>query len=117
MVVDFIDIIEFDQDFNVVVQFPVSGPLFDGDMFTFESIVNEDPTVIPRILQLNIFAFNVLNEPIANFFSVAFTNDCNAYPVFEEGYDPGWIVFVSFNTPSFQAKKRYWIFSNLLRLF
>ena len=94
-VVDFIDIIEFDQDFNVVVQFPVSGPLFDGDMFSFESIVSENPSVIPRILQLNVFAFNAQDEPIANFFSVAFTNDCGVYPVFETGYDPGWVVFVS----------------------
>lgn len=99
--VGYVDVLELGQEFNVLSQANITGTFADGDSFTYESIVamNDTLTEIPKVIQLNIFAFNSDGEPIVNFFAIAFTNLCNEYPVLIQGDSAGWTEFVSSSVP------------------
>jgi hypothetical protein len=89
--------IELAQNSTTINQGNVSGSFDEGDSFMFESIVHGSSEAIdaPKILQVNIFATNILGQPIINFFAIRFTNDCGIYPVIDEGNSAGWVYFVS----------------------
>lgn len=74
-----------------------SGSFVEGDSFIFESIAlkREDTVDPPKIIQFNIFATNSEGQPIVNIFAISFTNDCNIFPVIDEGNSAGWVYFVS----------------------
>ena len=98
MAVDYVDILELGQDFTVVVQENVTGGFLDGESFSYTSIIARDSggdAEIPRVLQLNIFGINALDQPIVNFFAIAFSNNCLTFPVLQEGNSAGWTRFVS----------------------
>lgn len=98
--VEDIDVLELGQNLRVEAQTDIEGILYDGDKFTYTSIVADpdnimDPEQIPRALQINIFGINAQGGRIINVFIVTFTNDCGSYPLFHEGQSAGWIRFVS----------------------
>jgi hypothetical protein len=95
-----IQIVELNQRLQVLVQETISGEFQDGDSFEYESIVStpgaiEDTTDLPRAIQLNIIGTNAQNEAIINIYIITFTNNCGAYPAFENGASAGWTVLVS----------------------
>jgi hypothetical protein len=97
--VDVILILELGMDFTVIRQENVTGDFSDGDVFNYTSIVATDSggeIQVPRVIQLNLFGFNALQEPLLNNYAIAFTNNCNAYPALYEGGSAGWTRFVSF---------------------
>jgi hypothetical protein len=98
--VGFVDIVELGQAFNVLSQENITGTFFDGDSFSYTSIVALNDTLeeLPKVLQLNIFGFNADGEPIVNFYALAFTNICTVYPILFEGDSAGWTEFVSIAT-------------------
>jgi hypothetical protein len=95
--VGYVDVLELGQAFDVLSQVNITGTFSDGDSFTYTSIVerNETLTEFPKVIQLNIFAFNEDGQPIVNFFAIAFTNNCFEFPVLLEGDSAGWTIFVS----------------------
>ena len=88
-----VDILELNSNFEVIAQTNFSGAFIDGDSVTYSSVVNAGK--IPTLLQLNIVGANSQNEPIVNFYAIAFTNNCLVYPVIEVGNSAGWTSFVS----------------------
>jgi hypothetical protein len=95
-----IDIFELGQDLSVLVVENIEGNYGDGDSFRFTSVTANPAAIVssldvPRAIQLNVFGVNGQNESIINLVVISFTNDCDAYPVFEEGQYAGWIRFVS----------------------
>jgi len=98
--VEGIDILELGQNLRVVEQTDIEGELLDGDTFTYTAMAANPDAVtsvqkVPRALQLNIVGRNALGFSVINVFIVTFTNDCDSYPVFEEGQTAGWVRFVS----------------------
>jgi hypothetical protein len=95
--VGYVDVLELGQAFDVLSQDNITGTFLDGDSFSYTSIVqrNETLTEFPKVIQLNIFAFNADGQPIVNFFAIAFTNNCLEFPVLLEGDSAGWTKFVS----------------------
>jgi hypothetical protein len=97
--VSLVSVLELGQDFRVLAQENVTKVFRDGDSFMYKSIVADQvagaDVETPRVIQLNFFALNAENQPIVNFFAIAFSNDCSVYPVFEEGDTAGWTRFVS----------------------
>jgi hypothetical protein len=97
--VSLVAVLELGQDFTVLAQQNVTGVFGDGDSFMYNSIVADQvagaDVEIPRVIQLNIFGMNAENQPIVNFFAIAFSNDCTVYPVLDEGNTAGWTRFVS----------------------
>lgn len=98
--VDSIDILELGQNLRVIAQTDVDQTFNDGDTFTYTSIVADPDSIeeaqqVPRALQISIVGNNQAGDRIVNFFLVTFTNQCDEYPVFEEGQSAGWAKFVS----------------------
>ncbi len=98
--VEGIDILELGQSLRVVAQTDIDDQLFDGDTFTYSSMVADPDSIdtvqeVPRALQLNIVGINAEGDRIINVFIVTFTNVCNSYPIFQEGQSAGWTRFVS----------------------
>jgi hypothetical protein len=98
--IGYVDVLELGQAFDVLSQDNITGTFVDGDTFSYTSIVqrNESLTEFPKVIQLNIFAFNADGQPIVNFFAIAFTNNCFEFPVLLEGDSAGWTKFVSETT-------------------
>ncbi|KAL3912865.1 MAG: hypothetical protein SGARI_000941 [Bacillariaceae sp.] len=94
--VGYVDVLELGQAFDVLSQENITGAFMDGESFSYTSIVEKDPTLaeLPKVIQLNIFAFNSEGQPIVNFFAIAFTNNCFEFPVLLEGDSAGWTKFV-----------------------
>ena len=95
--VGYVDVLELGQAFDVLSQENITGTFMDGDTFSYTSIVSRNDTLseLPKVIQLNIFAFNSEGQPIVNFFAIAFTNNCFEFPVLIEGDSAGWTKFVS----------------------
>ena len=94
--VDYIDVLELGQTFQVLSQQNISDVSMDGDSFTYDSILlNSEIPEVPKVIQLNIFARNPFGEPIVNFFAISFSNNCSTYPTMIEGDTAGWTQFVS----------------------
>jgi hypothetical protein len=98
-----IEIRELGQNVEPVFMDTLEGDFFQGDSFIYTSITDDVDSVIssqyiPRVLQLSIIGFNAAEDALINVFVITLTNDCNAYPVFQEGDSAGWAVFVSKQT-------------------
>lgn len=107
--VQYIDVLELGQGFEVLSQDNITGTFVDGDSFEYESLVTAGEENIPKVIQLNIFAYNAAGEPIVNFYAIAYSNACDEYPALIEGESAGWTQFVSnmlpratYNSPRFQ---------------
>jgi hypothetical protein len=116
-----IEIQELGQNLDPVFLETVEGEFFQGDSFIFTSITDDPDSIvsaqdIPRVLQLNIVGFNAEGEGLINVFLITLTNDCNIYPVFQEGVSAGWAVFVRKQT-RFPEKSKAVIPLTLLFLF
>ena len=111
--VGYVDVLELGQTFEVLTQVNITGTFVNGDIINYTSIAASDSSSdpeVPKVIQLNMFAFNAAGEPIVNFFAIAFSNNCDEYPTLIEGESAGWVQFVSFITLI------YCVF-NFLRLF
>jgi len=100
--VEYVDVLELGQTFEVLSQKNITGVSSDGDSFEYESII-KDIGKIPKVIQVNIFARNAADEPIVNFFAISFTNACNVYPTLVEGESAGWTQFTKLEAPPASA--------------
>ena len=101
VVLDSVSILELDQLNNVLVEERIEGNFFDGDEFSYSSIINEreDNTSvqdIPKAIQLNLSGRNEDGIMLMNVFVITFTNTCGLIPVIQDGESAGWVIFVSF---------------------
>lgn len=96
-----IQILEILNNSTLIQNIDSNGSYFDGDSFTFSSIVQRYSGVgdVPRVLQFNIYAQNTEGQPIINILAIEFTNDCTVYPVLEEGSSAGWLSFTKLEAP------------------
>ena len=97
-----IDILEFNQNGQVIVQENIGGLGLglDGNTFSYISYAAipgmiVDPEDLPKGIQVNIVGLNKDGEEIINVYQIPFTNACGAYPVLSEGQSIGWTRFVS----------------------
>lgn len=91
-----LQVIEFDRNLAIVANATLEGgPYFSGDEFIYDSIVN-DPSndVVPKGLVILFNGTNLNEEVILNTLNIVYTNDCDVYPVLEDGQTIGWIEFV-----------------------
>lgn len=101
VIIDSISIIELDQANNVIVEERINGDFFNGDSFSYSSILNNNPEditssrQIPKALQLNLNGKNREGIMLINVFIVTFSNECGVYPVIQDGESVGWTIFVS----------------------
>jgi hypothetical protein len=100
--VSIVSVLELAQDFTVLSQETVTQDFTDGEPFNYTSYLARNglgfdvaDDQIPKVIQINIFGFNAENQPVINFFAIAFGNECGTSPVFEEGNTAGWLTFVS----------------------
>mmetsp|Transcript_6032 Transcript_6032/g.12420 ORF Transcript_6032/g.12420 Transcript_6032/m.12420 type:complete len:281 (+) Transcript_6032:83-925(+) len=100
--VESLGVLELGQEFEVLSQYNITGPFVSGDTFDYTSLIDADgyDGEAVRVIQLNIFATNVLGEQIVNFFAISFTNTCDEYPALIEGDSAGWTKFTTLGTPS-----------------
>jgi hypothetical protein len=98
--VQYIDVLELGQGFEVLSQDNITGTFVDGDTFEYESLVTVGEENIPKVIQLNIFAYNDAGEPIINFYAIAYSNACDEYPTLIEGESAGWTQFAKLEAPS-----------------
>eukprot|EP00522_Entomoneis_paludosa_P007484 CAMPEP_0172458958 /NCGR_PEP_ID=MMETSP1065-20121228/30259_1 /TAXON_ID=265537 /ORGANISM="Amphiprora paludosa, Strain CCMP125" /LENGTH=571 /DNA_ID=CAMNT_0013213461 /DNA_START=118 /DNA_END=1833 /DNA_ORIENTATION=- len=97
-----IQILELNENFDVIVQenFPMSD-YADGFVFQYESITSTNDTLsnenIPLSLQLILSGLNSEGQEVVNSIVIAFTNDCQAFPVLEgDGQEQiGWTNVVN----------------------
>jgi len=102
VVVESIDVVELGQDLQTFSQKIITAGtsnFTNGDSFTFTPMIGEDND-IPKVIQLNIFALNVLGERILNFYAISYSNDCDAFPVLFEGGSAGWTQFTKLDPPT-----------------
>lgn len=95
-----LEIMELKQDNTVAVQESIQGNFLDGDAFRYVSFSETVEDIlegndIPKTLHLTILGKNSKGENITNVVVIEFSNDCNAYPVFQTNNTAGWIRFVS----------------------
>jgi len=106
--VEYVDLLELSQTFQVLSQQNISGSFEDGDTFSYTSIVDQvDNEEIPKVLQLNIFAFNAEGQPIVNFFAISFSNNCGDFRTIDEGGSAGWTHFTSLEPPNIEMCPGY----------
>ena len=75
----------------------MAGDFASGDSFTYTSVgALGDPDQIPQSIQLTITGTNAANSSLVQVWAIKFTNDCDIYPVLEQGETFGWTQFVSY---------------------
>jgi len=97
--VEYVDVLELGQMFEVLSQKNITGVSSDGDTFDYESIVGNSEQ-LPKVIQLNIFGRNAEDQPVVNFFAISFTNYCDTYPTMIEGDSAGWTRFTKLEAPA-----------------
>ncbi|OEU14276.1 hypothetical protein FRACYDRAFT_240811 [Fragilariopsis cylindrus CCMP1102] len=100
--VGYVDVLELGQTFEVLTQVNITGTFVNGDIINYTSIAASDSSSdpeVPKVIQLNMFAFNAAGEPIVNFFAIAFSNNCDEYPTLIEGESAGWVQFTQLEPP------------------
>jgi hypothetical protein len=96
-----VEILELNADDKVIQSGFYDQGYFDGATISYTSITGRPNALnltvdqVPRGLQINIIGQNANEEDILNYWIVLFTNQCNAFPVFEIGDMIGWTVIVS----------------------
>jgi hypothetical protein len=96
-----VEILELGANQQVIQSGFYKEGYFDGATISYTSITGSPDALnltvdqIPRGLQLNILGQNAKEEDILNYWIVLFTNQCNAFPVFEVGDMIGWTTIVS----------------------
>jgi hypothetical protein len=75
-----------------------------GDSFTYTSSsvgtqagldMSITSGVFPRGLKVQLRGINLFNEIVDNNFTIVFSNECDVFPVVQEGDQIGWVKFVS----------------------
>lgn len=93
-----IDVLEFGLNLTLLSETSYPGRFNNGDMFDFTSITGTpsyDGQNVPQIFQLSLNGLNSNNETVRNSLGVVFTNECGVEPIFTEGDELGWLIFVS----------------------
>jgi hypothetical protein len=92
--------------------FPTQIPgtsFITGDSFTYtsSSVGTQEGLntsiasgVFPRGLQLQLRGINLFSEIVDNNFTIVFSNECDVFPVVQEGDQIGWVKFVSISSLS-----------------
>jgi hypothetical protein len=95
-----VEILELGAEQQVIQSGFYDQGYFDLATISYTSITGSPDALnltvdqIPRGLQINIIGQNANEEDILNYWIVLFTNQCNAFPVFEIGDMIGWTVIV-----------------------
>jgi hypothetical protein len=69
----------------------------NGDTFEFMSTADVSFPIsddAPKILQVLLNGANAAGEPLINYWTIEFTNQCNVFPVLTPGMQAGWMVMV-----------------------
>jgi len=99
--VEYVDIVELGQAFEILTQHTITGSYMDGDTIDYVSISgSEDNGGVPRVIQLNIYALNAAGETIVNFFAISYSNDCTEGITLIEGGSAGWVHFAKLEPPT-----------------
>ena len=90
------DVLELRENFTVMAQTNFTSEYRDGDSFVYQAVTNNpDIEELPWVLQVNLFGENADGQTISNFYAIAFTNDCDVYPVLNVSSTVGWNIIVS----------------------
>ncbi|CAB9527208.1 ECF subfamily RNA polymerase sigma-24 subunit [Seminavis robusta] len=95
-----ISVIEADVDRIPIAQSQIEGEFVTGDTFTYSSIsALGNSTQTPQSIQLTITGTNAGNSSLVQVWAIKFTNDCDVFPVLEEGESFGWTEFSDLGLP------------------
>lgn len=102
IIVNEVQILELDRNFELVGQTVYTDPLTNGSIVEYTSIVATSPDfitpeTIPRAFQITIQALNSLEEPLTQTIAIEYSNNCGIFPLLTEGQQIGWAIFVSFS--------------------
>jgi hypothetical protein len=86
-----IQVIELNDLLQPIIQ--TSFMDIQSSTFSYSSVSNDNK--VPHGLQMIAQAINAANQPLIMSWLITFSNDCNVFPVLEEGNRIGWTVFVS----------------------
>lgn len=95
-----IQILELDQELKVVAQSTLRGSYLNGDVFSYSSITQTQPTMlnatsVPKGIQVFLTGRNAEEQDLVNFWAIVYDNDCGVFPLLNEGQQMGWTIFVS----------------------
>lgn len=100
------EILELDQGLQIIQSATtvLNGTYSNGDTVSFtSSIIDNDSSVeitapeeLPRGLLVAVTGENADGKELVNTWVLLYTNDCDIYPVINNGMQIGWTVFVSF---------------------
>ena len=89
---------EFNRFLETVQDVPLTGPFDNGESIRFSSITASNPSLnehqLPHGIQMIFSDLNAINQQIEMNWVIMFTDDCDVYPVLQEGQTHGWTVFV-----------------------
>jgi hypothetical protein len=115
-----VEILELGAEQQVIQSGFYDQGYFDLATISYTSITGNPDALnltvdqIPRGLQINIIGQNANEEDILNYWIVLFTNQCNAFPVFEIGDMIGWTVIVRIVTSLFFDEWSLWTWTLIL---
>lgn len=98
--IDEIIISELNQSFDDLKTETYTRAFSDGETISYTSVLSgADPdeftgTSLPRALQVSVQGLNDNGDTIVNIWAIIFTNDCEEFPVLEDGARIGWTVLV-----------------------
>jgi hypothetical protein len=101
-----ITVFELGQDLGTAIistQIPGNSFITGGSFtYTSSSVGTQDGLdssiasgVFPRGLELQLRGLNLFSEIVDNRFTIVFSNECDVFPVVQEGDQIGWVKFVS----------------------
>ena len=97
-----IDTLEFGQNMQLVQQTTLFGDYFNGDSFSFVSTTSNPANLtqetVPRALQISMLGEDQNQVPLLMTWIIEFSNACNGQPVFSQGNQYAWTIFVSNST-------------------
>jgi hypothetical protein len=100
-----ITVFELGQNLVTIIATQIPGNSFiTGGSFTYpsSSVGTQDGLdtsiasgVFPRGLELQLRGLNLFSEIVYNRFTIVFSNECDVFPLVQEGDQIGWVKFVS----------------------
>jgi hypothetical protein len=90
-----ITIAEVDENYQVLYQYDYPGDFEQGDSFSFNSSIAGGMSVIPRGLTVTVIGEGPNGTEIINLWAMLFSDDCDDYPIIQDGNKAGWTTFVS----------------------
>ena len=106
-----ITIIEVGQSFQPVTQTLFDSNFVNGSTIVYSSLVERDPNLIEGNINTGLFGnltaglqvfvqgVNAQQIEITNDWFIAFTNECDVFPIFSVGNAIGWLEIIDFSFP------------------